>query len=64
MPFLIIRLIYGICFFFVTDPSFVASVAAKVVLSVVPEMIAALVLLLAGINTVNMWKNKTNSSES
>lgn len=64
MPFLIIRLIYGLCYYFVTDPSFATSVAAKVTLSVVPEMIAVLVLLQVGMKTVNMWKNKKNSSES
>jgi hypothetical protein len=63
MPFLIIRLIYGLCYFFVTDPSFQASVPAKVCLSVVPEMIAVLVLVLVGMNTVNMWRNKREQSE-
>jgi hypothetical protein len=64
MPLLIIRLIYGICYYFVTDASFTTSVAAKVVLSVVPEMIAVLVLLRVGIATVNMWKIGKDQSES
>ena len=63
LPLLLIRLIYGLCYFFVTDPFFATSVAAKVTLSVVPEMIAVLALVLVGMNTVNIWRSKGNSSE-
>jgi hypothetical protein len=63
MPFLLIRLIYGLCYYFVTDPNFTTSVAAKVVLSVIPEMIAVFVLILVGMNTVNMWRSKRDASE-
>jgi hypothetical protein len=63
LPLLLIRLIYGLCYFFITDPSFTTSVAAKVILSVIPEMVAVLALVLVGMNTVNMWKSKGNSSE-
>jgi len=61
MPFLLIRLIYGLCYFFVTDLSFQTSVPAKVCLSVVPEMIVVLVLIFVGTNTVNMWRNKAGA---
>jgi hypothetical protein len=64
MPLLLVRLIYGICYYFVTDPSFATSVAAKVILSVVPEMIAILVLVRVGIMTANMWKLRKDQSES
>lgn len=63
MPLIMFRLIYGIAYYFITDASFATSVAAKVVLSVVPEMIAVLVILHVGISTVHMWRVNKNPSE-
>jgi hypothetical protein len=42
--------------FVLTDPTFAKSLVAKIVLSTVPEMVGALIFIVAGLATRNMWK--------
>lgn len=58
MPFVGMRMVYGVLSFFLTDPHFAKSTAAKIVLSVIPEVIVTVALLVVGIITRNMWKSR------
>ncbi|KAH0562410.1 hypothetical protein GP486_002895 [Trichoglossum hirsutum] len=56
LPFLGFREIYAVCSAFITSPGFTSSLAAKVCLSVVPEMIVTIILAAAGIVTRDISK--------
>jgi hypothetical protein len=58
MPFIGVRLAYGILSFTLTNPSFANSLAWKVALSVIPEAATATILLLVGLATRNMWRER------
>ncbi|KAH6665793.1 hypothetical protein B0J14DRAFT_212168 [Halenospora varia] len=56
MPFIGVRLIYGILSFLLTDPHFSRSLVAKVTLSLIPEVLATALFVVAGFATKDMWK--------
>lgn len=59
LPFLGVREIYAMLSVFIANPNFKNNTAAKVVLSVVPEMIVTVFLVLAGVKTRNISKLRT-----
>jgi hypothetical protein len=58
MPFIGCRLIYGILSFTLSNPSFANSFAWKIALSVIPEVIVTVILVLVGLATRNMWRER------
>jgi hypothetical protein len=56
LPFIGIRLIYGFLALLLTNPTFAQSLAAKIVLSLIPEFLIVAIFVVAGIITRDMWR--------
>jgi hypothetical protein len=63
MPFIGCRLVYGILSFTLSNPSFANSLAWKVALSVIPEVVVTTILVLVGVATRNMWRERKAESK-
>ncbi|KAI4724548.1 hypothetical protein E4T49_07709 [Aureobasidium sp. EXF-10728] len=55
LPFIGMRLVYGVISFLLVDPAFARSLAAKVVLSFVPELVATALFVYGGYRTRDMY---------
>lgn len=64
MPFILTKLVYGVCTFFIVDQAFANSEVAKAFLSFVPEVLATTTLLWAGFQTRNIWRRKEGKRRS
>lgn len=58
MPFIGCRLAYGILSFCLTKSSFASSLGWKIFLDVIPEVIVVTILVIVGILTRNMWRER------
>jgi len=56
MPFVGIRELDAVLSNFVTSHTFLTSLAVKVCLSIVPEIIATVIFLAAGLAALNIWQ--------
>jgi len=61
LPFIGLRTVYAVCTVFVTSPGFSSSLAAKVCLSVVPEMIVTLGFIVVGVATRDIKASARNA---
>lgn len=55
MPFIGMRLVYGVLSFLLVDPAFARSLAAKVILSFIPELFAITLFVVGGYRTRDMY---------
>jgi hypothetical protein len=58
LPFIGMRLAYGIISFFLRDPGFAKSLAVKVVLSFIPELVATALFVYGGYRTRDMYASR------
>jgi hypothetical protein len=58
LPFVGMRLAYGVISFLLLDPAFARSLAAKVVLSFVPELVATALFVYGGYKTRYMYASR------
>jgi hypothetical protein len=58
LPFIGMRLAYGVISFLLFDPAFARSLAAKVVLSFVPELVATALFVCGGYRTRDMYASR------
>jgi predicted RND superfamily exporter protein len=58
LPFIGIRLIYGFLALLLTNQTFAQSLAAKVVLGLIPEFLTVAIFVVAGIVTRDMWREE------
>lgn len=58
MPFIGLRVLYGFLTFFIKSSSFSNSLAWKIVLQVIPELVVVAIFTLVGVLTRNMYKER------
>lgn len=58
MPFIGMRLIYGILSFVLKNQNFKNEIGWKIFLDVIPEVTVATILIIVGFITRNMWRER------